>query len=127
MNTSTKYDIMVVYSAIAAKSVKNKRYKGNYPFSPKGRRHCYNDSYSYFLSRCKKRGIKAAFTTSEDIIAPGRFRSFWTYDRKWIRNYSEASSKIIFDKFTPHDLKSKNQLKLLRSSKSIYTFNNKKK
>ena len=126
MNNLTKYDVIVVYSAAIAKSVKNKQYKGRYPFPLKSKRNHYNNSYSYFLSKCKKIGIKAAFVSSKDIIAPGRFRSFWTYDKKWIRNYGNAYSKIIFDKFTPTTPKSKKRLKLLTSSKSIYTFNHKK-
>jgi len=71
-------------------------------------------------------GISAAFATSKDIIGPGLFQGFWTYDKEWIRNSSKAYSRIFFDKFTPRSIKQKNKLKLLTSSKSIYMFNNKK-
>ena len=71
-------------------------------------------------------GIKAAFTTSKDIIESGIFQSFWTYDKKWIRNPGKAQSQVIFDKFTPDNIEQENKLKLLISSKSVYTFNNEK-
>ena len=86
MSIIEQYDVIVIYSESAANSARDKHYRGRSPFSPKTRYKIYNDSYSYFLLKCKKIGIKAAFTTSKDIIAPGLFKSFWTYDKKWIRN-----------------------------------------
>ncbi|MBL7206885.1 MAG: hypothetical protein ISS36_04765 [Candidatus Aenigmarchaeota archaeon] len=120
------YDVIVVYSESITNSAKDARCKERSPFSSKGRHKIYNDSYRYFLLRCKKMGIKAAFTTSKDIIGPGLFQSFWTYEKKWVRNYGKVYSRVLFDKFTPASIKQKNKLKLLTSSKSIYTFNNKK-
>jgi hypothetical protein len=127
MNTIKEYDLIVVYSETVANSARDKQYKETSPFSSKSRQEDYNDSYSYFLLRCKKIGIKAAFATSEDIIAPGSFQSFWTYDKKWVKNPGKIHSKLIFDKFTPFTTKQKNKLKLLTSSKSIYTFNTRKR
>lgn len=127
MNTKiNSYDVMIVYSESNANSAKDSQYIEKSPFSIEGRCGIYNDSYSYFLMRCKKMGIKAAFTTSENIIAPSLFQSFWTYNKKWIRNFNRAHSRVIFDKFTPSTAEMKNKLKLLTSSKSVYTFNNKK-
>jgi len=127
MNSKIKaYDVIVVYSESIANSARDKQYREKYPFSSKDRHGDYNDSYRYFLSRCKKMGIKAAFATSKDIITPGLFQSFWTYDKEWVRNYGKAYSQVLFDKFTPSTIKQKNKLKLLTSSKSVYTFNNKK-
>jgi glutathione synthase/RimK-type ligase-like ATP-grasp enzyme len=118
-------DLIVVYSEFA-NSAGDKQYKEKAPFSFKGRYEIYNDSYSYFLVKCKKMGIKAAFTSSKDIIGPGLFQSFWTYNKKWIRHSGKAYSKIIFDKFAPFTTTQKNRLKLLTSSKDIYLFNKKK-
>ncbi len=128
MNSKIKaYDAIVVYSESIANSARDKQYREKSPFPSKdGHDGGHNDSYRCFLLRCKKMGIKAVFATSKDIIAPGLFQSFWTYDKKWVRNYSKAYSRVLFDKFTPSTIKRKNKLKLLTSSKSIYTFNNKK-
>lgn len=123
----TTYDVIVVYSESDANSARDKHYREKSPFSSKGRCGIYNDSYRYFLLKCKKMGIKAAFTTSKDIIESGLFQSFWTYyNKEWVRNYGKAYSQVLFDKFTPDNIKQKNKLKLLTSSKSVYTFNNKK-
>jgi len=116
----------VIYTESIANSAKDKKYKEKTPFSSKKRYKIYNDSYRYFLLRCKKMGIKAAFATSKDIIGPGFFQSFWTFDKDWVRNFSRAYSKILFDKFTPVTCAQKNKLKLLTSAKNIYMFNNKK-
>ncbi len=118
------YDLIVVYSDGNAKSAKDKSYSGKAPFF--GELEIYNDSYSYFLLRCKKIGIRAAFATSKDIIGPGLFQSFWTYDKKWTRYADKAYSRVLFDKFTPTTIEQRGKFKLLTSSKSIYTFNNKK-
>lgn len=125
-NKPTEYDLLVIYSSPIARSAGNKQYKEKAPFSSKSRQKGYNDSYSYFLSRCKKLGIKAAFATSNNIIAPGTVKSFWIYDNKWIRDYEETHANVIFDKFTPSTYKQEKKLKLLTSSKKVYLFNNKK-
>ena len=121
-----QYDLIVVYSESIANSALDKQYQEKSPFSSKGSYGIYNDSYRYFLLMCEKMGLKAAFTTSKDIIGPGLLQSFWTYNDGWVRNYDEAYSEVFFDKFTPESIKQKNNLKLLTSSKAIYTFNNKK-
>jgi hypothetical protein len=120
------YDVIIVYSEFAANSAKDKKYTEKSPFSSKNRQDGYNDSYRYFLSKCKKIGINVAFTTSKDIIGPGLFQSFWTYDKEWVRNSDNAYSSVLFDKFTPNTRKQKNKLKLLTSSRSIFTFSNNK-
>jgi len=118
-----QYDAIVVYSESNANSARDKQYREKSPFSSNGSCGIYNDSYRYFLLRCKKMGIEVAFATSKDIIASGLFQSFWTYDKGWVRNYGKAYSRVIFDKFIPSSVKQKNKLKLLTSSKSIYIFN----
>ncbi len=123
-----QYDAIIVYSGSIVNSAGDRHYNEKSPFSSKSRYKIYNDSYSYFLLRCKKKGIKVAFATSRDIIGPGLFQSFWTYDRdkRWIRNQGKIYSQVLFDKFTPVNIKQKNKLKLLTSSESVYKFNNKK-
>jgi len=122
----TTYDVIVVYSESNANNAISKKDLEKSPFSSEGRCGIYNDSYRYFLLKCKKMGIKAAFTTTKDIIGPGLFQNFWTYNKKWVRKHGKAYSRVLFDKFTPATIKQKNKLKLLTSSKSIYMFNNKK-
>ena len=120
------YDVIVVYSEDIANSAIDKQYKEKSPFSSKGSYGIYNDSYRYFLLKCKEIGIKVAFATSKDIIGSGLFRGFWTYDKEWVRNYGKAYSRILFDKFTPTTIKQETKLKLFTSSKTIYMFNDKK-
>ncbi len=118
--------MIVVYSKNNAHSAGDENYTESFPFSIESRYAGYNDSYSYFLVQCKQKGIKVAFTTSKDIIGSGIFESFWTYEKGWVKNKGKASSKVIFDKFTPSTLKQKDKLKLLTESKSVRLFNNKK-
>jgi len=120
-----QYDLLIVYSASKANSAQDLTYLEKNPFSSEGDCSIYNDSYSYFLQECKKLGLKAAFTTSKDVIGPGLFQSFWTYDDSWVKHNDKIFSKIIFDKFTPISKAEENQFKLMFSDKSIFTFNNK--
>lgn len=120
------YDLIIIYSESVANSARDKHYKEMLPFSSKGSYNIYNDSYQYFLSYCRKSGIKAAFASSKDIIGPGLVQSFWTYGKKWVKHSNKAESKILFDKFTPENKKQQNKLKILLSSNSIYLFNKKK-
>lgn len=109
------YDLLVVYTPRKARSA-NKCHM-DAPFSKKS--NGYNDTYSYFLMKCRESGIKAAFATSNDIIGPGLVQGFWTYGKKWKKNLHKAYSGTIFDKF--RDSKKR---KLL-SFKSVYIFNRK--
>ena len=127
MNSKIKaYDVIVVYSESIAHSARDKHYRENSPFSSKGSYGIYKESYRYFLLRCKKEGIKAAFATSKDIIGSGLFQSFWTYDKEWVRNQGKAYSRVLFDKFAPVSIKQKKKLRVLTSSKSGYMFNTEK-
>jgi hypothetical protein len=125
-NEIERYDVIVVYSESDPNNAISKKDLGKTPFSSKGRCGIYNDSYSYFLLKCKKMGLKAAFATSKDIIGPGLFQNFWTYNKKWVKKHDKAYSQVLFDKFIPNSIEQENRLKLLKSSKSIYMFNNRK-
>ena len=125
MNTQIeKFDIIIVYSGMKAKSASNSTYTDKIPFSPRSKMGVYNDSYRYFLERCHKKGLKAAFATSTDICGTGLFKSFWTYDHAWKRHQHKAKTTILFDKFTPKNALQTAQLALLTSSDKVYTFNN---
>jgi hypothetical protein len=90
-----KFGIIVLYSEAIVHSARDKKYGEKTPFSIKGRRGEYNDCYRYFLLKCKKMGIEAALVSSADIIGPGLFQSFWTYDR----NGLEMMDKRILESF----------------------------
>lgn len=125
MKKNDTFDVIVVYLETIAKSARDTQYKGRSPFPCTGKQGEYNDSYSYLLSRCKKTGMKAAFTTSKDIVGPGLFQSYWTYDSKWTKHPGKASSGVLFDKFTPSTPEQQHRLELMTSKKSVYTFSNK--
>jgi hypothetical protein len=55
-----------------AKSASDKSIKNNVPFSQSGQNGSYNIVYGYFLTICHKYKLKAAFTTSKEIVGPGR-------------------------------------------------------
>ena len=120
---TNRFDLIVVYSGSIAKSAGDGLYSEEMPFPAKGRRKIYNDSYSYLLSKCKKLGLTAAFATSNDIIGPGQFQSFWTFDKTWIKNQGIAHARVIFQKFSPSTKKQKQQFRLLADSRSVYLFN----
>jgi len=122
----TTYDVIIVYSSYNPNNATDAADLGKFPFSSQGDCDIYNDSYSYFLLQCKKMGLSAAFATSDDIIGPGLFQNFWTYDKEWVRNEGKIFSQVLFDKFTPATVEQENQLQLLTSSESIYMFNNRK-
>ena len=115
-----KFDLIVVYLERNAKSASG---NSSTPFF--GKRSGYNDSYSYFLKKCKKLGIKACLSTSKDIIGPGLLQSYWTYSGQWEKHLDKAYSKFIFSKFTPDNAGQKKRKKLLRSNEKIYVPNRK--
>src|SRR5688572_33456616 len=95
-----KFDILVVYSAKLAISAGTPRNEVNAPFAMGSRNESYNIVYSYFLEICNRKGLKAAFTTSADIIGPGKCQDYWIFkNRNWKRINKSCYSKVIFDKF----------------------------
>jgi len=120
------FAVVILYSEISTHSARDRSYKENSPFSARGRLDVYNDSYGYFLLECKKRGLKAAFVSSADIIGPGLFQSYWTFDKKWKRNYGQAYADLIFDKYSPATVYQKKKMARLISTKSVNIFNNQK-
>ena len=122
MNQATNFDVLIVYSKRLAKSASSISEDITEPFRY---RKDYNLVYGYFLKICQKNNLKAAFTTSADIVGPGKCQSYWLFKKNtWIKVQKAGFSKIIFDKFSPTGKIRKKQRDLLFSSKEIRPFNN---
>ncbi len=124
INTVT-LDVLVVYSSDTAKSASVEDAQSKHPFLLTSKAANYNLSYAYFLQRCEKKGLMAGFTTSADIIGPGKCKSFWTFSSgKWKKMHKSAESTYIFDKVSPTSPKKAQARQLLLSSKKVRSFNN---
>ncbi len=120
-----KFDLLVVYSAKLAHSAGSKNESIAKPFAAGSKNESYNIVYSYFLETCRKKGLSAAFTTSADIVGPGKCKDYWLYQkRRWIRVNKICYSKVIFDKFSPTNKRIKVNRDLLFSSPRVLAFNN---
>ena len=125
MNKLTSFEVLIVYAEGLAISSYDKTNKSETPFDILKKNNGYNEVYGYFLETCEKMNLKAAFTTSADIIGPGFCRSFWIYkNSKWVKVNSSCYSKLIFDKFSPKRKGTKARRELLFSNKEIKPFNN---
>lgn len=125
MNKITNLDILIVYSEKLANSVSSLSGVINAPFPKGSDNENYNLVYGYFLKTCQKNNLKAAFTTSADIIGPGKCQSYWLFENNaWIKVQKVGFSKLIFDKFSPTNRSRKIQRNLLFSSKRTKPFNN---
>ena len=116
------FDVLIVYSEKLAESAVET--KSMTPFAKNSKNESYNIVYGYFLETCEKFGLKAAFTTSKDIIGAGICRSFWQYkNNQWQKNNSLCFSTLIFDKFSPIRKGIKSRRELLFSDPKIKPFN----
>lgn len=123
MNKLTNFDVLIVYAEGLAKSASNTSTK-NVPFPIGSRNESYNIVYGYFLEICAKFNLKAAFTTSADIIGPGFCKSYWTFkDGDWIKGNYACFAPLIFDKFSPINSGIKSRRQLLFSNADIKPFN----
>lgn len=121
-NEITEFDVLIVYSDRLAQSASNKSAK--FPFSKKSGKQNYNTIYSYFLEVCKRNDLKAAFTSSGDIVGPGMCKSYWTFKSgAWNKVLENGFSKLIFDKVSPVNNKRSESYNLLFSSRSVAPFN----
>lgn len=124
MKRIANFDVLIVYSEKLANSA-NSSGVITAPFPKGSKNESYNLVYSYFLKTCQKNNLKAAFTTSADIIGAGKCRSYWLYENEaWIKVKKTGFSKCIFDKFSPASKSRKIKRNLLFSSKQIKPFNN---
>ena len=116
------FDVLIVYSHRIATSANSASEIA--PFPKGSKNESYNVVYSYFLKFCKNQNLSAAFTTSADIIGPGKCSSFWLYNKSgWEKVKKTGYSKLIFDKFSPVNTKIKDTRNLLFSSKIVKPFN----
>ncbi|MEI8067333.1 MAG: hypothetical protein WCG91_00080 [Candidatus Shapirobacteria bacterium] len=124
MNKITYFDVLIVYTETIATSASDSSKENLTPFPSGSRNESYNIVYSYFLEICEKLKLKAAFTTSADIIGPGSCQSFWIFkNKKWQKVNSPCFSSLIFDKFSPIRPNVKIGRKLLFSSDEVKPFN----
>lgn len=124
MKHNTHFDVLVVYSSLLASSAVSRK-KGNIsPFSLSEGHSDYDSAYAYFLDACKKRQVKAAFTTSADITGPGTCRSYWLHDQSgWKKIQRSGTAEVIFDKCAPLSERQRQQRDLLFSAPKIQPFN----
>jgi len=124
MNKPIHFDVLIVYNGTLATTASDSSITTNTPFPLNSKNHTYNAVYAYFLEICQKNNLKAAFTTSTDIIGPGLCRSFWQYRQKqWFKVNSLCYCRLIFDKFTPTRSSSKSSRQLFFSSTKVKPFN----
>jgi len=124
MNQITNFDVLIVYSEKLANSANSLSKGVTAPFPKGSDNESYNLVYGYFLKRCRKNNLKAAFTTSADIIGPGKCQSYWLFEKNaWIKVKKVGFSEFIFAKFSPTSKSRKIKRNLLFSSKRIRPFN----
>jgi len=124
MKNLKRLDVLVVYSAYSAGSAASKTKSYKTPFAGLGVKNDLDHAYAYFLTVCRKRQLKAALTTSADIIGPGQCRSYWLFKHStWAKVNRLAEASVIFDKFSPCNRRQKHQRELMFSSPEIRPFN----
>ncbi len=122
MNDTHIFDVLVVYNQNIAASASVK--KNKLPFPADSKRANYNDAYAYFLNYCAEKNLNAAFTTTSEIIGPGKCKSYWLYQNKsWIKVDNMCFAPFIFDKFSPISKKRIDDRVILLSS-NVKPFNN---
>lgn len=122
MPTLNVFDVVLVYNSSSATSASEISKNITSPFRNK---IGHNKAYGYFLKVCKLYDLKAALTTSSDIIGPGKFKSYWTLvDKVWIKNRKQCQTNQVFTKFSPTTKEGKALRKLLFSSDKVKPFNN---
>lgn len=122
MPTPNVFDVIVVYNSKTAISASTKSQDVITPFKDNS---SYNKAYGYFLKVCHAQHLTASFTTSSDIVGPGKFKSYWTYsDKIWTKHHSRCQTGQIFSKFSPTTIEGKRLRKLLFSSENVKPFNN---
>jgi glutathione synthase/RimK-type ligase-like ATP-grasp enzyme len=124
MNKINNFDVLIVYSEKLALSASDSSVENRTPFLKGSNNESYNVVYGYFMETCKKLNLKAAFTTSKDIIGAGTCSSYWQYEAgKWQKVVMSCFSELIFDKFSPIRKGIKTRRELLFSSLKIKPFN----
>lgn len=124
MSNLVNLDVLVVYSTDLATSASVGDAQSKHPFSLDSKQANYNLSYAYFLDACEKRGMKAGFTTSADVVGAGECRNYWTFlSDVWTKVESGAKSQHIFDKISPSSPSRVAERQLLLSDARVVPFN----
>ena len=110
-----EFDVVIVYDNQLSYSASDQAYKEDAPFSIHDSYANCNATYKYFLNYCRRQGLRAAFTTVQDIIGPGLFRSAWIYTTKWERSLQLTHTNFVFDKFWALAPQHKKKFSLLMS------------
>lgn len=125
MDKITTFDVLIVYSERIATSANSLSEDVTAPFAKGSGNESYNLVYGYFLKTCRRNNLKAAFTTSVDIIGAGKCQSYWLFENEaWIKSRKTGFSELIFDKFSPTNKGRKVSRGLLFSSERVKPFNN---
>lgn len=120
----TRLDVLIVYNEKAATSASDPAVNNLSPFLNGSTNDSYNEVYGYFLETCRKLHLKAGFSTSADIIGPGKCHNYWSFSRnKWHKILSPCYSTQIFAKYSPTTKSGKLKRKLLFSSPKIKPYN----
>lgn len=120
-----KFDVLVLYSSAAATSASKFQLGVKTPFSKKSGKYHYNAAYGYLLDNCKERGLRAALSTSADIVGPGTCKSYWTHTKQgWHKHQTTCYAEKIFDKFSSIHATSKEAWNMLFANPAIKSFNN---
>lgn len=124
MIKTNTFDVLVVYTESVATSASSKNNGCKTPFSFAIDREHYSIAYAYFLRKCLKSGLKAAFTTSADIIGPGTCKSYWECkNSNWRKVNQIGFAPIIFDKVSPLRLRLRKKRKSFFSKGIAQPFN----
>ncbi len=127
MKNVTIFDLLVVYNGAVATSAASTKTGNIDPFALDLNRAKYNVCYAYFLQECAANNIKAAFTTSLDIVGAGECSSYWILENDtWVKVLKPGYSKFIFDKFSPRSKIQRGYHATLFSNPEIKPFNNPK-
>lgn len=125
MQSTAVFDVLIVYNTNAT-SAGTAAVGEVMPFADDSGYEGYNVVYAYFLAICRKNKLKAAFTTSADIIGPGKCSSYWLFKRnKWQRVEETGYAQLIFDKLSPISKKFRASRELMLGSKKVRAFNQK--
>ena len=119
------FDVLVVYSHRIATSASSTNTKDTLPFAKGSGKENYNNAYAYFLKVCKKNKLRAAFTTSKDLLEDKSFSSYWTFEKDvWKKINKHCTSTLIFDKFSPINSIQKNRHASLFATSEVRSLNN---
>ncbi len=125
MKNTKIFDVVIVYTAKLATSASDTLRKYKDPFASSAKASHYKNSYGYFLEKCNELGLRAAFSTSGDIIGAGELKSFWVYENKgWNSIKKHCYAPLIFDKFSNTGKKDMLGRQILFSKKGISSFTN---